>query len=381
MQTHLVPVGFDYDRLIAPLVRDRLSVDRVVLLQGAVGSAANVEYSRTLARKLETDFRNLLGAETERFVIEDVYDYDAAFEGAYDLINAELDAGNEIWVNVSAMPRTVSFAFATAAHSVMIEREAERDRIHTYYTIPEKYLETELAEELRRGTELLSELAELVETDGLDDLNELDELDELDGSNKSDGSAEGAGEEGLSDRLAERVRNAQDLLSEFDERGTTIGAKSVDGSHIVEFPVASFSPVKPFEELILFKLGSDGSFESVSELAQALARELDEEYTDSFRSKVIYNVDRLGPGGKGYIEQEAHGKSHRTELSRIGELWVRAHASGEREGDEDTDREATDDGSESDDGEDSERDANDRRDDDSLTAVERDGSNERAPKW
>ena len=96
---------------------------------------------------------------------------------------------------------------------------------------------------------------------------------------------------------------------------------------------------------------------------------------------MIYNVDRLGPGGKGYIEQEAHGKSHRTELSRIGELWVRAHASGEREGDEDTDREATDNGSESDDGEDSERDANDRRDDDSLTAVERDGSNERAPKW
>ena len=65
---------------------------------------------------------------------------------------------------------------------------------------------------------------------------------------------------------------------------------------------------------------------SVSELAQELARELGEEYTDSFRSKVIYNVDRLGPGGKGYIEQEEHGKSYRTRLSRIGELWVRAHS-------------------------------------------------------
>ena len=29
MQTHIVPVGFDYDRLIAPLVRDQLDVDRV----------------------------------------------------------------------------------------------------------------------------------------------------------------------------------------------------------------------------------------------------------------------------------------------------------------------------------------------------------------
>jgi hypothetical protein len=293
MQTHIVPVGFDYDRLIAPLVRDKFDVDRVILLEGAVGSEANVEYSRKLASKLEQDFTNLLGAETERFVVEDVYDYDGAFEQAYGLINDELDAGREVWANVSAMPRTVSFAFATAAHSIGVERSEDRERIHTYYTIPEKYLETELAEELRKQIDLLAD---------------------LDGDDK---------------RIDERLRSARDLLAEFDERGTTIGAKAIDGEHILEIPVASFSNVKPFEELILFKLGEDGPFESVSELAQALARELSEEYTDSFRSKVIYNVDRLGPGGKGYIEQDAHGKSHRTRLSRIGELWVRSHANGE----------------------------------------------------
>ena len=59
--THIVPVGFDYDRLIAPLVRDQLDVDRVVLLEGAVGSEANVEYSRNLAEKLEQDYRNQIG--------------------------------------------------------------------------------------------------------------------------------------------------------------------------------------------------------------------------------------------------------------------------------------------------------------------------------
>ncbi|MFB6205255.1 MAG: aspartate kinase, partial [Haloglomus sp.] len=133
-------------------------------------------------------------------------------------------------------------------------------------------------------------------------------------------------------RVADRLDSARELLAEFDERGTTIGAKEIDGSHIVELPVASFSNVKPFEEVILFTLGEHGEFESVSELAQQLASELGEEYTDSFRSKVIYNVDRLGPGGKGYIEQEEHGKSYRTRLSRIGELWVRAH-SGRREED------------------------------------------------
>lgn len=146
MQTHIVPVGFDYDRLIAPLIRDQLDVDRVILLEGAVGSEANVEYSRNLSGKLEKDFENLLGAETERVIVDDVYDYDAAFEQAYDLINAELDADDElrgdddepgeVWVNVSAMPRPVSFAFATAAHSIMVERQADRERIHTYYTAP-----------------------------------------------------------------------------------------------------------------------------------------------------------------------------------------------------------------------------------------------------
>jgi hypothetical protein len=298
MQTHIVPVGFDYDRLIAPLVREQLDVDRVILLEGAVGSEANVEYSRNLAEKLEKDYENLLGAETERVVVADVYDYDEAFEQAFALINAELDSGSEVWVNVSAMPRTVSFAFATAAHSIMVEREGDRDRIHTYYTVPEKYLETELAEELRRQVELLEDMG----TDG--------DIDE---------------------RVDERLSTAIDLLDEFDERGTTIGAKEIDGSHIVELPVASFSNVKPFEEVILFTLGEHGEFESVSELAQELSRELGEEYTDSFRSKVIYNVDRLGPGGKGYIEQEEHGKSYRTRLSRIGELWVRAHSADDRE--------------------------------------------------
>ena len=303
MQTHVVPVGFDYDRLIAPLVREQLRVDRVILLEGAVGSEANVEYSQRISEKLEQDFRNLLGAETERVSVVDVYDYDAAFEQAFALIEDELDADpeGEVWVNIASMPRTVSFAFATAAHSIMVERPEDRDRIHTYYTAPEKYLETELAEELRASADLLADVADGDLVDGVDEAD-VDESE-----------------------VAERLAAARDLLSEFDERGTTIGAKRIGGSHIVELPVASFSNVKPFEELILFTLGEHGEFESVSELASALADDLNEEYTDSFRSKVTYTVDKLGPGGKGYVEREEHGKSYRTRLSRIGELWVRAH--------------------------------------------------------
>ena len=294
MQTHVIPVGFDYDRLLAPLVRDRMDVDRVILLQGAVGSEANVEYSRHLVSKLETDFSNLLGAQTERMTIEDVYDYDAAFEQAFDLIQTELEAGHEVWVNVSAMPRTVSFAVATAAHSLAVEREDDRHRIHTYDTAPEKYLETELADELGREKELLADILD-------------DEVDR--------------------EAITERLHSIESLLTEFNERGTTIGAKEINGRHILEFPVASFSNVKPFEEVILFTLGQNGEYESVSELAESIADELGEPFTDSFRSKVLYTVDRLGPGGKGYIELEQVGKSHRPRLSRIGALWVRAHTS------------------------------------------------------
>ncbi|WP_144797798.1 HFX_2341 family transcriptional regulator [Halorubrum depositum] len=324
MGTHIVPVGFDYDRMIAPLIRDQFDVDRVILLEGTVGSEANVEYSRNIARKLEQDFRSLLGAETVRERLTDVYDYDAAFERAFDLINAELDrdgtgeegsgtggegaadppAEREVWVNLCSMPRPVSFAFATAAHSIMVERQDDRDRIHTYYTAPEKYLETELAEELRANRDLLRELVE---------------SDAVDGDAIDDG------------RVADRLDTTTDLLEEFDERGTTIGAKRIGDSHVIELPVASFQNVKPFEELVLFTLGEHGEFASVSELAETLAADLNEEYTDSFRSKVIYNVDRLGPGGKGYIEQEERGKSYRTTLSRIGQLWVRAHADEDRE--------------------------------------------------
>jgi hypothetical protein len=330
MQTHVVPVGFDYDRMIAPLIRDQFDVDRVILLEGTVGSEANVEYSRNIARKLEQDFQNLLGAETVREQLDDVYDYDAAFERAFDLINAELDrdgegdvaddeaasgdalAEREVWVNLCSMPRPVSFAFATAAHSIMVERQADRDRIHTYYTAPEKYLETELAEELRTTRDLLRD------------------LDAGSGDGRND--AEAPADAGVDpDRVADRLASTTDLLAEFDERGTTIGAKRIGDRHVIELPVASFQNVKPFEELVLFTLGEHGEFESVSELAETLAAELNEEYTDSFRSKVIYNVDRLGPGGKGYIEREEHGKSYRTSLSRIGRLWVRAHADEDRD--------------------------------------------------
>jgi len=282
-------------------------------LEGTVGSEANVEYSRNIARKLEQDFRNLLGAETVREQLDDVYDYDAAFERAFDLINAELDRDEgvddsderEVWVNLCSMPRPVSFRVRDRG-PLDHGRAAGRPRPHPHLLHrPGEVPETELAEELRANRDLLREL---VEDDAVADDRVGDDR-----------------------RIAEQLATTTDLLAEFDERGTTIGAKRIGDSHVIELPVASFQNVKPFEELVLFTLGEHGEFESVSELAETLAADLNEQYTDSFRSKVIYNVDRLGPGGRGTSSAKNTGVPTEPPLSRIGELWVRAHAGEDRE--------------------------------------------------
>ncbi len=293
MEVHVVPVGFDYDRLIAPLVRDKVDVDRAVLLQGAVGSEDNVEHSEEVARRLREDFESLLDAETETLTLDDVYDYDATYVQAYRLLRREHDAGNSVHVNVSAMPRTVSFAFAMAAQTVMLEDEDARDSIQSYYTAPEKYLETEMAEELERVHHLIRRLKDEGLTDSVE--NEIDR----------------------------RFQVVDDLTRDFRERGTTVGIQEIDGSHVAELPVQPLQNPKPFERSILHELDRLGTVESTSDLAEALAEALDEEYDDAFRSKVIYNVRSLRE--KDLVEQTEEGKSHRTRLSRLGRLWVDSH--------------------------------------------------------
>ena len=92
MQTHIVPVGFDYDRLIRRW--SATSSTSTGWCYWRVPSAARPTSSTPgIAEKLEQDYRNLLGTDTERFVVEDVYNYDAAFGQVYDLTGAQLDDG------------------------------------------------------------------------------------------------------------------------------------------------------------------------------------------------------------------------------------------------------------------------------------------------
>jgi hypothetical protein len=286
MKTHVVPVGFDYDRLIAPLVRDKVDVDRAVLLEGPRGSSE-------VARKLSEDFVSLFDAETRTVEIEDVYDYDDVFASAYSVLRDERDEGNEVRINVSAMPRPVSFAFTNAAQHVVVEDEEARGSILAYYTAPERYLETELAEEVDELVRLMRRLKDEGLTDSVE--RELDE----------------------------RYSRANDLLREFEERGTTVGARKFDGSHVIEMPITPPAELKEFERTLLGVLDDVGVVDSVSELAEVVAERTGRENTDSFRSKVIYDARSLRD--KGYVEQTETGRSHETRLSHLGRLWVKAH--------------------------------------------------------
>ena len=286
MKTHVVPVGFDYDRLIAPLVRDKVDVDRAVLLEGPRGSSE-------VARKLREDFVSLFDAETRTVEIEDVYDYDDVFASAYSVLRDERDEGNEVRINVSAMPRPVSFAFTNAAQHVVVEDEEARGSILAYYTAPERYLETELAEEVDELVRLMRRLKDEGLTDSVE--RELDE----------------------------RYSRANDLLREFEERGTTVGARKFDGSHVIEMPITPPAELKEFERTLLGVLDDVGVVDSVSELAEVVAERTGRENTDSFRSKVIYDARSLRD--KGYVEQTETGRSHETRLSHLGRLWVKAH--------------------------------------------------------
>jgi hypothetical protein len=290
---HIIPVGFDHERLFIPISRNGLDADRVILIHSAekpnTGEAQKL--AERMADKLRRTFESHLGLEVEKKQIPDVHNYKEAYKRGYEMITGELDQGNKVWINISSMPRTVSFAFATAANSLIVEDPKRRDKVHTYYVSPDKYYATEMIEELREQKELLEDLSE--DTDD--------------------------------EEVQQRLDSVTELLSGIDDHGTTAGAKELeDGKLHVEIPATPLPDLTDFEKKLLRFLGEIGKAESTSDLGRQLAeRSEDEEWNESFRSKVQYNVKNLKE--KGFIEREEKEQKYETGLSTMGELWVDTH--------------------------------------------------------
>jgi hypothetical protein len=297
-RVHIVPVGFDFERLIYPISQGQMEADRVVLIthegdpdDKATSKAAQLASNMT--RRLEDSFK-LIDVEVQResIKIEGMFDYETLYPMAYDYILDELKADSEVFVNISSMPRTVAFAFATAADSIIAEFQEDmdeiRDRLHTYYVSPEEYL-------VHRMMEVLENAA-----DTLDDLKQYEDL-----------------------TVHSQYEEIVQLLDRINESGVTEGARNLNGQMYVEFPSSPGSDVGDFEKTILNFLFGKDPIASTSALAEQLVEKEGEEYDESFRSRVQYNVSKLDE--KGYVDREKVGNSLETQLSTMGRMWVETH--------------------------------------------------------
>jgi hypothetical protein len=290
---HVIPVGFDFERLIQPISQGAFQgqTDRVLLINSTSNPENNrrAELANSMVEELNDAFDRILGLDVTHVTVDDIHDYEGLYVFAYETIANEIDDGHTVYLNISSMPRTVAFAFATAGAAHIIEEPAQRNRIHTYYVSPEKYMVIDMIEELETEIAFLE-----------------DRLEET-----SD------------PELRERRDQLDDLVSDVMNRGVTRGTKQLNGDQHVEFPPPPMANLNETEKKILTYLSRDGPVNSISSVGRGLAESDGTEFNDTFRSRVQYNVERLTE--KGYVQRDDTGNSHRVALSKMGDLWVRTH--------------------------------------------------------
>jgi len=295
-QVHFIPVGFDFERLIHPVSKGEMDADRAVLITHGLDSDEETraaELANKMTDRLEQSF-GLIDIEVERRPLEisDLYDYETLYPLAHEYILDELEVGNEVAVNISSMPRTTAFAFATAADSIITEFQGDdekiRERLQTYYVAPDDYLVLDMIDRLESVAETLDKARQY------EDLN-----------------------------IQGEYARVTSLLDRIEGSGVTEGARDLGGQMYVEFPVSPSGDVDEFEQEILRFLYGKGQIPSTSALAKQLADGIGEKFDSSFRSRVQYNVTKLEE--KGYVTREESGNRLATELSTMGRMWVETH--------------------------------------------------------
>lgn len=153
---HVIPVGFDIERLYLPITRGELEADTVVLLK-SLGDTELVEQNiDRLRRELNSHDVEVLVKTIEK------YDYRKLYGDLYRLLEEELEAGSELYLNITSMPRTVTFALATAGYNLQLERPNRRDQIHIYYAAAEEYYAPRLIEEIDEDAAVLNQVRRLL---------------------------------------------------------------------------------------------------------------------------------------------------------------------------------------------------------------------------
>lgn len=291
---HFIPVGFDFERLIFPISKGNMDADRVILFQTKEDSEENRarELAGKMIERLEDSFELIdVSVELRNFDVDELYDYEGLYPEAYEQILDELESRSEVYVNISSMPRTVAFAFATAADSIVAEEPDYRDKLHTYYVAPEDYLVLEMIETLEDNLEFMRDL--YAESENFD--------------------------------LYHRIEESESLLKDIRRNGVTRGAEEMPNGQLhVEFPAPPAGNLEGFESELLVFLYESGPMDSTSELAKGFADYLGEQFDESFRGRVQYYARSLDE--EGYIKRIRQGNRFETRLSTMGEMWAKIHS-------------------------------------------------------
>lgn len=289
---HIIPVGFDFQRLVKPFTSGDTEIDRAIIIGSEKNSGA--DSAEKMANKMISLIESQVKLNDAEFVrkdFSDLHNYKDIFESSYQLIKNEIQSGNEIWINISSMPRTVAFALATAANTYSAEYPEHREDIHTIYVSVNRYFALEMKDELEK---IRNELTHSIED--------------------------------LPDVLEERLNSIDHLLQNIDNNGMTAEPKNIDSQSYLEIESIPQPNLKGFEKRILKFLYENESYESTSKLADDLFMMIhtDDDNKDSFRSRVQYNIQKLEE--KGYVDRrDKEGRNYITDLSTMGELWIRTH--------------------------------------------------------
>jgi len=162
----VLPVGFDINRLTAPLTSGELDVDRVVLIHSTEDNLDDNKYHRdetdrmvsNAFKRTRDDIENNLNVPIESETIPKFTEYRNLYASAYKLLRRLSDEG-VVYVNVSSIPLSAASAFINAEAVLSSEAtdddaaapdsnfpdeyENRAERVHTYYIRPEQYLEAE----------------------------------------------------------------------------------------------------------------------------------------------------------------------------------------------------------------------------------------------
>ena len=145
-RVHIVPVGFEVERVIKPL--QFLRGEKAYLIP----SSESMGFAKTIQKKLGKDVK------TEIQEIDDYWDFEKNMDLMTSLAKQEIQNKSEIWFNLSSgskLHATIGIILAQ-----MLSYNYNSGRVHTYYARAEKYRKKQSKEYLTKGLSQIESITE-----------------------------------------------------------------------------------------------------------------------------------------------------------------------------------------------------------------------------